>query len=341
MGFAAVSGPTPDGQHFQCIAAAIPEATANDVRIISTRCGTINDVIQFVVGGEEYILRIRTREEYFRYEREASKEPIVARFLASPRAASSCASEDLEGIARSIAAMPIARAITHPLGADILIYDHSRQTIPFLWTIQKFLDGRLLSDTPVDSAYRALGNALALLHRHAFHRHTTSFFGEWKSAADWFEVARAEIIRRLQDTPFKGRHPGPPASPRPATLALVHNDLQPSNVIIANGCARLIDWDNAQIAPRELDLVKLKHWTAMDLVSGTLTPHARLYAAFLAGYAEMGGSYDPELMYFCELLWLTRIHTFEKERAGEHGTPPPFPPAEYYLPEIARVLGAR
>src|SRR5262249_52798892 len=107
-----------------------------------------------------------------------------------------------------------------------------------------------------------------------------------------------------------------------ATPTLLHNDFSGANILVKDGkivCS--IDWDNSVIEAPELDLVKMKYWTAHNS-TGVLAHHPGLYAAFLRGYESFGQEAKAmaRLAHLYEILWLCRVYNFEKSKE-ERGLP--------------------
>jgi hypothetical protein len=59
------------------------------------------------------------------------------------------------------------------------------------------------------------------------------------------------------------------------------------NVTRKQNALYLVDWDNAQIAPKELDFVKLAHWSRLG-ADGHFEPDSATFASFCAGYGAAG-----------------------------------------------------
>jgi aminoglycoside phosphotransferase (APT) family kinase protein len=125
---------------------------------------------------------------------------------------------------------------------------------------------------------------------------------------------------------------------------LAHNDLHGLHLIddAAGDRMWIIDWDNAVVAPPELDFVKLRYWTRVDAQTGRLTADPEIYGALRAAYAAAGGpTLDIAVSRACEALWLLRVFHFETDRrlAGKP-TPTLFPPAQTYLDALEDLAKA-
>lgn len=325
----------------RCILKAMPEKKAEDIAFLTSTCGAINDIYIFSIYKTKYVLRVRARELDFRYEKEATKEPAIAQFLSAQKSDQSDGVAEMSQIISNLLAKTRGGPIPNPLGANVIMYDHTREIIPRFWSIQECLEGLPLSDINNLDSYRALGRTLSLLHSRKFSRYKRSIFGDWLPIEAWFDTAASEIKSRLGEAAFLGcaLQLSDFSDKKWGDFVLVHNDIQPTNVLISEGIACLIDWDNTQIAPRELEFAKLKHWTRLDN-AGFFIQDEMLFQEVLGGYTVAEYELDNKLLLFCELLWLSRIYTFEllREQQG-HVASPPFPPASIYLDELKARFG--
>ena len=93
-------------------------------------------------------------------------------------------------------------------------------------------------------------------------------------------------------------------------FVLCHNDLHCLNVTRKQGSLYLVDWDNAQIAPKELDFVKLAHWSRLG-ADGHFEPDSAIFASFCAGYgAAAGAVLASPIFKLAEFVWLFRVLEF-------------------------------
>jgi aminoglycoside phosphotransferase (APT) family kinase protein len=95
----------------------------------------------------------------------------------------------------------------------------------------------------------------------------------------------------------------------------------------------ILDWDNAQIAPRELDFVKIAHWSAIGK-DGYFEPDPVIFSSFCVGYGVADHVIRNSAIFrLAEILWLFRVYEFAAS------LPPvkPFWPASRY----ASLLMAR
>jgi aminoglycoside phosphotransferase (APT) family kinase protein len=167
-----------------------------------------------------------------------------------------------------------------------------------------------------------------------------SDFASWIGAAIERELARGPIDARIDGYARAVMR----AAAGAAHWTLVHNDLHGLHLIHdpAAGRIGIIDWDNALVAPAELDFVKLKHWTKVDPRTGHLSSDVPRYAAIVSAYAARAGrALDAGVFRACETLWLLRVWRFEVERrlAGRP-TPKLFAGPETYRAELDRLARA-
>ena len=111
-------------------------------------------------------------------------------------------------------------------------------------------------------------------------------------------------------------------------FVLCHNDLHCFNVTQKQGALYLVDWDNAQIAPKELDFVKLAHWSRLG-ADGRFEPDSAIFASFCAGYGVAAGATTSSPIFkLAELVWLFRVLEFALAMNGPPN-PPFWPPQRY------------
>lgn len=325
----------------ECLQHALPGIFCGKFEVGEKFHGTINDVYRIRFGLQEYALRIRTREEFFAYEKNIIKDAVAGRLLTSMAAGGQGWETEtaFDAIVNDTTACLHGGPVTSPISPQIVFYDHRRQIIPYLWTLQIWSSGSTprIGETHF---YAAAGASLAHLHSLKFDRFKTRLDSEWLEAESWTSTFQEEIRERLAflgiDFPHRNFELTMSGGKR---FCLNHNDLQPLNIIIDdNGAASLIDWDNLQIAPPEFDLVKLKYWTGV--VDGFLSQSEMDYRVFLESYLKHSGhAFDPEIFRFCELVWLLRVASFEKRRQnGGEEIPKPFPPVQYYLTAIEQLI---
>ena len=307
---------------------------------VATIKGAINDVFRIRVGPRDYALRLRLRENVFRYEKNLLKETVAATYLASDTVpgATECNENVLDwciGQARQA-----RQGAANGLLPKVVYQDLSRTIVPFPWLLQLWVDGKPLSDETGD-AYCNTGKALAGLHLCGFQRFRPSFNDPWQDAGDWIATLRAEgegLAARLDlGLPWEALQE---ETVRQVTgFCLNHNDLQPFNVIASDGEILFIDWDNLQIGPPEFDLVKLKYWTECG-ADGFLGPNDAKFDRFLAGYQNVTGRrISAGVFRFCEIIWLLRVTDFETMRAAQgHQPVRPFRGADHYRDCLKTLL---
>jgi aminoglycoside phosphotransferase (APT) family kinase protein len=269
--------------------------------------GTINTVYKVDVEGKFYALRVRTREQEYRYARGLVKEGLVSSLVGDR--------------------FPLPSIVWH---------DASRQSIPFAYCVYEWVEGETLWDKPDRKLYREAGRLLRGLHGLGLaeqadalkprERFRTRFANDVEAAAMQLPPRLARQLRLLSVDE---------AAASGGTL--VHNDYSGGNILVRDGrIAAVIDWDNAVVEAPALDFVKMKHWTKRG-AEGELTHDGALYSAFVEGY---GGEPDADALRAYELLWLCRVYHFErtKELQGLRLTRG-YPPAARYEALIRERLG--
>ncbi|SMF78853.1 Phosphotransferase enzyme family protein [Tistlia consotensis] len=309
------------------IAEGLGAAAGREARFGGGRRGAVNEIRFFEWRGRPLLLRRRLPEVAFAYEPDIAKEAVVA---AAWRARGGGAAA-VEAAMAAALQRPAPGRLPH--GPELLAAGHGARP----WSIQQALPGRALGEAPELAAYRRLGALLAELHALPLAACAETFrelggppldpgalFGrdlERALAAAGLQAPLSAALRQAAATDFSGARP-----------ALCHNDLHGLNVLRGEAGEPVpIDWDNAVLRPAELDLVKLRHWTALD-AGGWLVSEPALYAAFREGYDGAGGpAPDTGRLRACEILWLLRALIFEQRREAAGRPPaPPFPPARHY-----------
>ena len=307
-------------------------------RVIGLKIGSINRIFHIEAGEKQFALRVRYNERRFQYEKGVFKE-VLAALLFSAYARDTETGLDLE-LARSWDRIVGRRSdewLPFPCGAGIFHFDFTGANYPGPWALLEWTGDALGAGMDAARA-RELGQLVAKLHRMRFrnayatlervHLGGVDILSEWKAEIlrrnrdTGAAVASAEALReRLECLHAAGRQAG-------TDFVLCHNDLHCLNVTQAQGALRLVDWDNAQIAPRELDFVKLAHWSRLGL-DGHFEPDPAIFASFCAGYgAAPGAVLSSPVFKLAELLWLFRVLEFAS--ALEQPANPPFwPPRRY------------
>jgi aminoglycoside phosphotransferase (APT) family kinase protein len=324
-----------------CISYALPNSDPDKVLLVQFSQGAINDIYRLAVDDKHYCLRVRARNDIFAYEKTLLKEAVIGRFLEAMNYDDRRRPEAvLDGIIADVGRELKGGPVPNPISPSILFYDQSLETIPYLWTLQEWIIGEPV-DAGRDSArYNALGEMVATLHRTKFESFRRSLLSEWLPAGQWIETCADEIgtISKAYDLRINLDAIIEPIESDELSFSMTHNDIQPLNVIATQKHLFLIDWDNCQIAPPELDLVKIKYWTARD-PTGFLSSDVALYRAFLEGYVtKRGAAFNQKIFQVCELLWLSRVFRFEFERERTGYKPaPPFSNAASYRHAIAMI----
>lgn len=303
--------------------------------------GAVNRTFPIAVRGRRYALRLRREETYFRYEKGVAKSALVASIHAAKRAGGSDAAAGAADPAKSSATPPFSPVLRYWSNGDALW--------PLPWEVTDWCAGVTLARAAAPAAIERAGRAIAAIHAVRFDGGYTDLlslgeppmaFGEWLGAAMARELARGRIDARLARFAERAVH----AAPAQTDWTLAHNDLHGLHLIddAAAGTLHIIDWDNAVVAPPELDFVKLRYWTRIDPASGKLAADPAIYRDVLAAYRQAGGKTpDETVQRACETLWLLRVFHFEADRvAAGKPTPALFPAAGIYLRALEELAGS-
>lgn len=309
--------------------------------VIGWHAGNINHIVEIAYAGLRLGIRMAVHHRHFRYEKDIIKEVFAYALL--------CQAEDglddgkAGAIVGRLLSEPRGGEVAYPGGRRILHYDWSMRQAPYPFFIFQWVDGNALWNAPSETHFHDAGRALARLHCVRFQHFFDDVPAIGKRPRAWPDVLAAAFARAL-DEAQDALPPGlvqrlgrfDPAELRPTAPCLVHNDYSGANILVAaRGGLCIIDWDNWVVDCPELDLVKMKHWTAIG-PAGRLAHDAALYAAFLEGYAEQAGLIDDDRLAAYERLWLLRCFNFERHReAGAPADPPvgwrnAYPSAAYY-----------
>ncbi|MEI6986823.1 MAG: phosphotransferase [Rhodospirillaceae bacterium] len=291
-----------------------------DVELISVISGNVNTILKLRYEGRELGVRLALNTYRFKYEKDIIKE-IFALFLIYH---ASDAENDMvaRGIVDGILASPVGSYVGHTLVRRVLYYDWSMETLPWPFFIFEWVDGTILWHTPSEDDYFTAGCNLARLHRITFDSYYHDIFSIGREPLSWVErFGRALAAERLLAASLLpavalAKLDGLDLSLiTPARPCLVHNDYSGGNILKdGDGGQKIIDWDNWVVEAPELDLLKMKYWTAIG-TDGMLCPVPVLYSAFLQGYNDAAGVVpDGRRLCAYETLWLTRAFTFESAR---------------------------
>jgi hypothetical protein len=309
-----------------------------------TKAGTFNRVIKFDYAGRRLGVRVALNRVHFSYERDVIKEVFAISLL--NRAADLIDDDGARAIIEALMAAPKGSRLGHEAVRAILYYDWSLSDLPYPFFIFEWIEGAVLWEQPFADHYNAAGKTLAGLHRVRFENFYENIFAIHHVPRSWRdhlrvcinrELARAELhlperlVARIHADDLSKMPPGLPC--------LVHNDYSGGNIVIGqNGAPHVIDWDNWVVDCPELDLVKMKYWTAIGR-EGRLTHRGGLFDAFLQGYKGAAGQpVDDMRLKAYEYLWLLRCFNFERAREanGEEPITTPdswrkvYPDSQYY-----------
>jgi aminoglycoside phosphotransferase (APT) family kinase protein len=332
----AVALPPADARHAAALMARAlgPDFDPASLVVESPIDGAVNRTWPVVHAGRKYALRLRREETHFRYEKGVAKSALVAAIHSAKRA----------GVPDARAADGLATAksgtLAPPFAPALVYWSNGDELWPLPWELTAWCEGTTLARQADAGAIARAGRAIAAIHAVRFDGgypdllslgQVPQDFAGWLGAGIARELARGRIpesLARFVETVAS-------RADRNVAWTLAHNDLHGLHLIddAVHATMWVIDWDNAVVAPPELDFVKLRYWTRVDGASGQLTADPELYGALRAAYAAAGGPVlDIAVSRACEALWLLRVFHFETDRklAGKP-TPRLFPPAETYL----------
>lgn len=283
--------------------------------------GNVNRIYKIRYAGRTFGVRVATHQYRFKYEKDIIKEVFAICLLNSPT----------DGFCDRVARDRFARLARSPTGADlshdsvrrIVYYDWRQEAVPYSFFIYEWVEGRPLWKVGGEDDYFLAGQDLARLHRVRFEHYYQDLYKIGHEPLDWASNFRLSLRRELA---LRRTRLAPRAvhkvesldvSGLPSTWPrLVHNDYSGANIIVsADGRRSVIDWDNWVVDAPELDLVKMKYWTAIG-PDDLLRPHAGRFDAFLEGYRSAGTAADLDAERFraYEGLWLIRAFNFESAR---------------------------
>ena len=314
------------------------------VNALETRSGTFNRVIKFTYAGRRLGVRLAMNQMHFRYERDLIKEVFASSLL---KAAGGPMDDQRVGAQlEELRNKPRGTLTSHDSVRSILYYDWSMEELPYPFFLFEWIEGSVLWEQPFPESYVAAGRILAGVHEVRFERFYENILTIHHTPRSWRdhlrvclnrELARAELalpeklVRRMAELDMSALEPGP--------ACLIHNDFSGANIVVdTTGRLHVIDWDNWVVDCPELDLVKMKYWTAIGR-EGRLMHRAELYDAFLDGYRSASDTpIDEGRLRAYEYLWLLRCFNFEssREATGYDGTGNDswrhvYPRARYYL----------
>lgn len=332
----------PDSTRAQALLARAFGARAEGARVEAPIDGAINRTFPVLLDDTRYALRLRVNESGFRYEKGIAKSALVGAIHAAKRG----------GATDREAAAAKAGGEAPPHAPTLHYWSDGDATWPLPWEIASWCPGEAVGAAdakPSADAMARAANAIADIHDVAFDGGKADLLNLTGSEPDFAAWVGGAIERELARGPVPGAIDGyARAIARKARAAarwtMVHNDLHGLHLIDDPAAERLwiIDWDNALVAPPELDFVKLKHWTRIDAGTGHLSADPAMYGAILAAYeAKTGRGLDRDVFAACEALWLLRVWRFESERRAQ-GRPTPvlFAGPEIYRAALDRLAEA-
>lgn len=306
---------------------------AATLRVLSRRIGSINQVFHIEADGTEIALRIRRHEEGFQYEKGVFKEVAVARLLKSRKGDQAGHDRALSEIWEQTRHCLSSEPIPFPAGAGILHYDFTNLAYSGPWAILEWV-GDALNERFDTSHAHQLGATTASIHKLKFRHCYASLDCLGTGGVNPVEAWISEIVRRNSATGFTICEEGHlyrrlraienEAEGQPLAFVLCHNDLQCTNITMRDGELHILDWDNAQIAPRELDFVKMANWSRIG-GDGYFVPDASIFAAFCKGYGVPEGAISQSPLFrLAEILWLSRVYEFASRAPNPGAAKKPF-----------------
>jgi hypothetical protein len=313
------------------------------VAITGSVSGNINRVLMLDYAGRKLGARVTLNAHRFRYERGIIKEVFAVLLLAY--GSGRVGDDRLRRIVDNLLAQPRGNHAGHHWVRPIIHYDWSEAELPYPFFIFEWVEGEPLWRCASEAAYRRAGAELARLHRLRFQHFYQDIFAIDREARAWGERFCASFAKELAEAAPRL----PPelaaklaafdvAGIAPGLPCLVHNDYTGANILVEPaGSLRVIDWDNWVVECPELDLVKMKYWTAIG-ADGMLAHHPQLFAAFRAGY-DQAAEHKPDAgrLAAYERLWLLRTFNFESTRDGVDATSwqAVYPAAAAYLDHLS------
>jgi hypothetical protein len=311
---------------------------AKDARVLGEKRGSINQIFHIEADGQQFALRVRYNERHFQYEKGVFKEAVAALLV------SACDEGKIGGFDRElgdvwdrVAGRSSGEPIGFRYGADILYFDFTGSDYAGPWAILEWTGEALGADFGPAHAFH-LSQIVSNIHRLRFRYAYRTLLDISPGGIDIFNEWREEIVRRNNNTACVIA-PEQALRQKLDVLAdasralnpefvLCHNDLHCLNVTQKQGSLYLVDWDNAQIAPKELDFVKLAHWSRLG-ADGYFEPDSAVFASFCAGYgAAAGAVLASPIFKLAEFVWLFRVLEFASVLNGP-ANPPFWEPPRY------------
>ena len=311
---------------------------AKNARVLGEKRGSINQIFHIEADGKQFALRVRYNERHFQYEKGVFKEVVAALLV------SACDERKAGGLDRALgdawgrlAGGSSGESIGFTCGADILYFDFTGSDYAGPWAILEWTGEALGADFGHAHAFH-LGQIVSNIHRLRFQYAYRTFQDIRPGGIDIFNEWQEEIVRRNNNTAcviapeaaLRRKLDGLAAASRALNpeFVMCHNDLHCLNVTQKQGSLYLVDWDNAQIAPKELDFVKLAHWSRLG-ADGHFEPDSAVFASFCAGYGAAAGTVLASPIFkLAEFVWLFRVLEFASVLNGP-AIPPFWAPRRY------------
>jgi hypothetical protein len=311
---------------------------AGNARVLGEKRGSINQIFHIEADGKQFALRVRYNEGRFQYEKGVFKEVVAALLVsACDEGKAGGAGRELGDAWDRIAGSSSGALIRFPCGPDILYFDFTGSDYAGPWAVLEWTGDALGVNFGPAHAFR-LGQIVSNIHRLRFQYAYRTFQDIRPGGIDIFSEWQEEIVRRNNNTAcviapeaaLRRKLDGLAAASRThdPEFVLCHNDLHCLNVTQKQGSLYLVDWDNAQIAPKELDFVKLAHWSRLG-ADGYFEPDSAVFASFCAGYgAAAGAVLASPIFKLAEVVWLFRVLEFASVLDGP-ANPPFWSPPRY------------
>ncbi len=301
--------------------------------------GAINTIFVFRQDGKRGVLRVRTGEENFIYEKGFFKELLLEHFLASALTGIDNAAHNQKVLEEALDAakqgvIPEQKSGVLPAPLAVGKIQMNGRSTP--WMLQEYAEGLLMAGSKDREIWRELGRKIAFLH--SFSLSSAGRFDAEARDLLFSQHVKAVIDEIAQKAPYALMRKFEIQSRQEAPFSLCHNDLHPLNIVSVKSGLHVLDWDNASISAPMQDLAKLQRWTNIDEL-GYLTPDADKFQAFLEGYREIAShEIDDTLLQLYELLFLCRVYRFEEKRENAGRSPQaPHPASDTYKQRIAEL----
>ncbi|MDD7911143.1 aminoglycoside phosphotransferase family protein [Pseudovibrio exalbescens] len=301
--------------------------------------GAINHIYRLDHYARSYCIRVRANEQLFGYETGFPKDPLVAALLTLSEEPEHDLEEELDRHVARLSSMPIGMGERHPIMPETVFFDFARTMVPHAFVLHEWLNDRR---EKAHDIYTRAGKTLASIHRVEFSRFKRRLDEEWRAPEDWVGV-QLEQLEKLTGVDLEAARVKDAVLPHlktPERFVLAHNDYHPLNWLDTEEGLKVIDWDNAMIAPPELDLVKMRHWTRLN-AEGHLVADTNAYNQFLEGYKSSGGRVNDDMLHVCELLWLPKVLAFERMREQQGFETKPFPSSNAVRKALMHCLEVR